>query len=87
MRIVLSLLIFMMPVFAQANTYLQRCSFCHGAEGVTTRPGVPNLAETKLNADQIMAIIENGRGKMPKIKIDDAQKSEVVQYIIENIKK
>lgn len=87
MRIVLSLLIFMLPVIAQANTYLQRCSFCHGAEGVATMPGVPNLAETKLNADQIMGIIENGRGKMPKINIDDTQKSEVVQYIIENIKK
>jgi len=77
----------MLPVIAQANTFLQRCAFCHGADGVSKMSGVPNLKDTKLNADQISAIIDNGRGKMPKVKLDDEQKSEVVQYIITNIKK
>ena len=87
MRTVLLSLFLLLPVSAQANTFLQRCAFCHGADGVSKMPGVPNLVDTKLNADQIMDIIENGRGKMPKVKIDDDQKSEVVQYIINNIKK
>ena len=77
----------MLPTVALANPYLQKCAICHGAEGISKMSTVPNLADTKLNADQIVAIIENGRGKMPKISIDDAQKSEVVQYIVKNIKK
>jgi len=87
MRIVFLSLVLMLPVIAQANTFLQRCAFCHGADGISKMPGVPNLKDTQLNADQISGIIENGRGKMPKIKLDDKQKSEVVQYIINKIKK
>ena len=87
MRALIFSLVLILPVAAQANTFLQKCAFCHGAEGISKMPGVPNLKDTKLNADQISDIIENGRGKMPKIKLDDGQKSEVVQYIINNIKK
>ena len=87
MRTLFISLVLMLPVIAQANTYQQRCALCHGAEGISKMPGAPNLKDTKLNADQIADIIENGRGKMPKIKLDDEQKSEVVEYIIKNIKK
>jgi cytochrome c553 len=83
----LLLLLVLMPVVAVANPYLQKCAMCHGADGISKMPGVPNLADTKLSAEQITGIIENGRGKMPKISIDDVQKSDVVQYIVKNIRK
>jgi len=83
----LLLLVLMMPAVVLANTYSQKCAICHGVSGISKMPMVSNLAETKLTAAHIMAIIENGRGKMPKISIDDVQKKDVAEYVINNIKK
>jgi len=77
----------MMPAIVMANPYLQKCAMCHGTTGVSKMSHIPSLAATKLNAEQIVAVIDNGRGKMPKINMDDAQKNDVVQYIVNTIKK
>ncbi len=75
------------PGLILANTYQQKCALCHGVDGVSKMPGVPKLVETKLTAEQIRVIIQNGRGKMPKITLGASQKDEVVQYIVTTIKK
>lgn len=90
MKIVLSgvlCVMLMVPGVLMANSFQQKCSLCHGADGVSKMPGIPSLAETKLSAEEIVAIIENGRGKMPKINVDADQKHEIVDYVIKQIKK
>jgi mono/diheme cytochrome c family protein len=83
----LLLVVLMLPTVVLANPYTQKCAMCHGAAGISAMSHIPNLADTKLSAEQIIEVIDNGRGKMPKISLDDAQKSEVVQYIVSSIKK
>lgn len=60
---------------------------CHGQDGVAKMPGVPNLVESKLTKQQIMEIIKNGKGKMPKVKIDDDQADQAAQYILDKLQK
>jgi mono/diheme cytochrome c family protein len=79
--------VLMLPAVVMANTYAQKCGICHGPAGISSMSTVPNLADTKLTAAQILTIIENGRGKMPKISVDDAQKKDIVDYVVNNIKK
>jgi len=87
MLYILVVVLMLLPAAALANTYEEKCAICHGVSGISKLPTVPGLSVTKLTADQIVSIIENGRGKMPKINLDDVQKKEVVEYIINSIKK
>jgi mono/diheme cytochrome c family protein len=74
-------------VVDQGNVYEQRCALCHGSEGVSEIPDVPNLTQTTMSIDQIKEIIENGQGQMPIIRIDARQRHEAAQFVMANIKK
>ncbi len=65
--------------------YGVNCNFCHGSDARGGEGG-PNLlrSETVLNdknGELIAAIVQNGRGDMPKINLTKDQVSDVAAYI------
>src|SRR5664279_3879155 len=74
--------------FAQGageTTYKSKCAMCHGATGAgDTGPGksMKIVPFTKMSEADMVAIITNGKGKMPayKGKLTDAQINEVAAY-------
>lgn len=83
----LCLLMLLLPGVLLADTYQQKCALCHGAEGVSKMPGIPALSKTQLSADEIIKVIDNGRGNMPKISLTNDQKREVAAFILNTLKK
>lgn len=78
--------------FAQSSgaaTYKAKCQTCHGATG-TPSPGIAKAMGVKpvsdpeikkLTADQMIAAVKNGKGKMkPVAGLTDEQVKEVVAY-------
>ncbi len=78
--------------FAQSSgaaTYKTKCQTCHGATG-TPSPGIAKAMGVKpvsdpeikkLTADQMIAAVKNGKGKMKPIAgLTDEQVKEVVAY-------
>jgi cytochrome c6 len=78
--------------FAQSSgaaTYKAKCQVCHGATG-TPNPGMAKMMGIKpvsdpeikkLTADQMIAAVKNGKGKMKPIAgLTDAQIKDVVAY-------
>ena len=66
-------------VFASAG-----CGSCHTFEpaGASGTIG-PDLGETELNEDEIMAVVTNGRGGMPSFqgRLSDAEIAAVADYV------
>ena len=59
--------------FAQSSLssdpyYQKNCVHCHGKSGEGHGDRGPSLQMTQLEVDQIKAVIESGRGKMPGFK-------------------
>ena len=48
--------------------YRYKCSICHGIKGVSIIDGAPDLVSSKLDIDERVAIILEGRGTMPPQK-------------------
>jgi cytochrome c6 len=82
------------PALAQTNgeqVYKARCAMCHGQDGLATTPvakmmAVPSFrapAAMKATEAQMIAITNDGKGKMPafKGKLTSAQVEQVVAYI------
>ncbi|MGA2887954.1 MAG: cytochrome c [Terracidiphilus sp.] len=78
--------------FAQSSgeaTYKAKCQSCHGAAG-TPSPGMAKMMGVKpvndpdikkLTADQMIAAVKNGKGKMKPIAgISDQQIKDAVAY-------
>lgn len=78
--------------FAQSTgeaTYKAKCQSCHGATG-TPSPAMAKMMGIKpasdpevkkLTADQMMAVVKNGKGKMkPVAGLTDAQIKDSVTY-------
>jgi mono/diheme cytochrome c family protein len=83
-----------LPVLAQSggeSTYKSKCAMCHAADGSASSPvgkmmKVPSFltpAAKKASTADYVAIVKNGKGKMPAYssKLSDAQIKEVVAYI------
>jgi cytochrome c5 len=76
--------------FAQAGeaTYKAKCQMCHGATGTPSagmaKMGVKPVSDPdikKLSADQMIAAVKNGKGKMkPVAGLTDAQVKDSVAY-------
>jgi cytochrome c6 len=56
------------------TTYKAKCAMCHGATGTPSagmaKMGVKPVSDAeikKLNADQILAVVKNGKGKMKPV--------------------
>jgi mono/diheme cytochrome c family protein len=82
------------PALAQNNgeqVYKTKCAMCHGQDGLATTPvakmmSVPSFkspAVAKMTEAQMVAAINNGKGKMPayKGKLTDAQIEQAAAYI------
>jgi len=77
--------------FAQSAgeaTYKAKCQMCHGATGTPSagmaKMGVKPVSDPeikKLTADQMIAVVKNGKGKMkPVAGLSDAQVKDSVAY-------
>ncbi|MGA7884098.1 MAG: cytochrome c [Acidobacteriaceae bacterium] len=88
------------PALAQSNgeqVYKAKCAMCHGQDGLATTPvakmmSVPSFkspAVAKLSEAEMLASVNNGKGKMPayKGKLTDAQIHDVVVYIRQHLQK
>ncbi len=60
-----------------AATYAAKCKMCHGAAGEGTKMA-PDPIKGKAEAD-ILKAINDGKGKMKAVKIDDA--ADVAKYV------
>ena len=61
---------------ASDPAYQKQCAKCHGNDANGRHPfGGPSLHTTQLSVDEVKAVIENGRNKMPafKSKLSDEQ--------------
>jgi mono/diheme cytochrome c family protein len=59
--------------FAQSSltsdpNYEKQCAKCHGKDAGGRHFGGPALATTQLSLDEVKAVIENGRKRMPAYK-------------------
>lgn len=68
-----------------AEVYRQHCANCHGATGVSSWPGAPNLArrEGLMQPDQaLLQILRSGRGAKPGFQglLSDADLLNVIAY-------
>jgi quinoprotein glucose dehydrogenase len=64
--------------------YKQHCQVCHGADMRGVLPGMPSLVgvTSRLDADAIRAIVQEGQGQMrPLLEIGSADLNAVVAYL------
>jgi len=76
---------------APANAYAEKCQMCHGATGLGDTPAGKALGAHALNSPAVLkesdadllAIIKNGKGKMPAFsgKLSVPQMTALVAYI------
>jgi quinoprotein glucose dehydrogenase len=65
--------------------YLNHCASCHGEQMAGAPPAFPALTnlQEKMNADQITAVIEQGRGRMPGFpSISRAERLSVANFLL-----
>ncbi|MCC7008468.1 MAG: PQQ-binding-like beta-propeller repeat protein [Acidobacteria bacterium] len=64
--------------------YAQHCSTCHGANMQGAQPGVPSIVgvTSRMDADAIRAIVQEGRGLMrPLLEIGSQDLNAIVAYL------
>src|SRR5437773_9010787 len=69
------------PVETTERVYELHCLGCHGAKG--EGPWGPNIQDLNLTVDQIVAVIAEGRGKMPAFggHLSNAEMRHVAEYV------
>lgn len=61
--------------------YLHNCASCHGTSGKGLN-GNPSLINNHLSEAQIMAIIQNGKGKMPPLpQLNEEQAQKLAKFV------
>jgi len=63
--------------------YAIRCNLCHGADGKLGVAGASDLSISKLNKEESIAVITNGRGTMTPFK--DMLSAEEINSLAEYI--
>ena len=76
--------------FGQGDIYKAKCQMCHGQTGLADTPAGKALQAhsfsspdyIKLSDDSLIAIVKNGKGKMPAFsgKITDGEITSLVTY-------
>jgi mono/diheme cytochrome c family protein len=66
-----------------AQIYGFKCAICHGKTGVSVIRTAPNLTETTMSKDEVVAIIKYGKNTMPPQK--DVLDSKTIQGLAEYI--
>ncbi|MGC3998644.1 MAG: cytochrome c [Anaeromyxobacter sp.] len=95
-RLVVALVLVLSAAAARADgdgaaVYASKCKACHGPDGKGTpmgiKMGAKDLAATKLSEKEIVTVIENGRGKMPKqASIGHEAAEDVAEYVKKGLK-
>lgn len=67
--------------------YETSCAVCHGNDGKAGMAGAADLSQTILQKNDIIQIILNGKGAMPKVEMSEQQANAVADYVLKNIKK
>jgi len=80
-----------LPAFAEGADgnalYDKKCSMCHGKDGVAKKMATGsanfNDAAFALSTDEIVKVIQDGKGKMPgyKDKLSDEEIQAIAQYV------
>jgi mono/diheme cytochrome c family protein len=65
--------------------YGVHCNFCHGSDARGGEGG-PNLLRSDLvlndkNGESIVTVVQNGKGEMPKLSLNNDQVSDIAAYI------
>lgn len=71
------------------QVFLERgCGSCHGVNGFSGFQSAKNLEASKLNEDQIIQVVTNGRASMPPLRksIPEEEMKSLVKYVI-NLRK
>ncbi|PWJ41027.1 cbb3-type cytochrome c oxidase subunit III [Sediminitomix flava] len=65
------------------RVYKQRCNVCHGKDGAKQLSGAANLQESELNQEDIIHIINNGKGRMASYGnlLTKDEINEVAKYV------
>jgi len=59
------------------------CTFCHGLDRRGNPPFYPALTNLQLRADEILVLLEEGRGIMPSFaQLTDARKEDLIAYLL-----
>jgi len=71
------------PPLTGRALFEKKCATCHGNDGTRGRWGAKNLQISKLDNDELLSTISNGRGIMPNWgkKLSAGQISSVIEYI------
>jgi quinoprotein glucose dehydrogenase len=67
--------------------YMRQCSACHGQDRTGAPPLIPPLVDIgkRLDASQIAAVLQSGRGRMPPFpNLDAAASKALIQYLLNN---
>jgi mono/diheme cytochrome c family protein len=63
-----------------AVVFADTCASCHGEGGVGGNPG-PRLVGSGLDAEEVAAVVEQGRGVMPPALVSGADRADVAAYV------
>ncbi|MEZ2336648.1 cytochrome c [Mucilaginibacter sp. RCC_168] len=71
------------PPLTGKALFEKKCATCHGNDGTRGRWGAKNLQLSKLDNNELLNTISNGRGIMPNWgkKLSISQISSVIEYI------
>jgi cytochrome c6 len=71
------------PPLTGRALFEKKCATCHGNDGTRGRWGAKNLQISKLDNDELLNTISNGRGIMPNWgkKLSASQISSIIEYI------
>lgn len=68
-------------VYRGEVVFERACASCHGAGGEGGSPGL-RLADTGLDAVEVAATVEQGRGVMPPALVSGQEQADVVAYVV-----
>ena len=68
-------------VYRGQVVFERACASCHGPGGEGGSPG-PSLVDTGLDAAEVTATIEQGRGVMPPALVSGQEQADVVAYVV-----
>ncbi|MBA3402829.1 MAG: c-type cytochrome [Actinobacteria bacterium] len=68
-------------VYRGQLTFERACASCHGPQGEGGSPGPP-LVDSGLDAVEVAATVELGRGVMPPALVSGQEQADVVAYVV-----
>lgn len=67
--------------------YKANCVLCHGEAGDKKMAGASDLSISTISKEEVISIIKNGKGNMPKFSFLQAEELEALQQYLNSLKK